>query len=66
MLSYTTIQEHHIHHNPSYCDFSNTIGIGAIYESSYSLNIVFYLFGNYIIYQYPNYYACSYNRYYYF
>ena len=28
----------------------DTIDIGTIYESSYSLNIAFYLFGNYIIY----------------
>jgi hypothetical protein len=40
-----------------FSDFSNTIDIGAIFESSYSLNIVFYLFGNYIIYQYPSYYT---------
>jgi len=47
-----------------FSDFSNTIDIGTIHESSYSPNTVFYLFGNYIIYQYPSYYTCSYNGYY--
>jgi hypothetical protein len=40
-----------------FSDFSNTIDIGTIYESSYSQNTLFYLFGNYIIYRYPSYYT---------